>query len=112
MDFITVKKLQDEFGLPFVTATNIIDQHRKQAWKRYWPMTILAWIFLLASVVPDFADLHLSHQATFLLSLAAIALVSLQLYLVHRASREPILAAAHAQSANVPTADTATPKVV
>lgn len=112
MDFITVKKLQGEFGLSFVTATNIIDEHRRQAWKRYWPMTIVAWIFLLASVVTDFSDHRLSHRATFLLSLVALALVSLQLYLVHRASRVPILAAARAQPVKAPTADTAMSRVV
>jgi len=112
MDFVTVKKLQGEFGLSFATAERIIHEHRRQAWKRYWPLSIPAWLFLLASVAPEFANHRLPHHATLLLSLAALALVGLHLYLMHRASREPILVAARARSAKTPSSDTAMPRVV
>lgn len=97
MVLITIKKLQREFGLSHVTAAGIIGEQRKLAWKRYWMLSALiscGWLIFAGCI---FADTRFSHGVLRWMPFAMLMLMLFQHYLITRASREPILAAAHAR---------------
>ena len=97
MAFITIKRLQREFGLSYVAAAGIIGEQRKLAWKRYRMLSAFLSGGWLIFVGLTFAGIHLPHDAQLLMPIAMLPLVAWQHYLVTRASRELILAAARAR---------------
>lgn len=97
MDFITVKRLQREFGLSYVTAAGIIGEQRKLAWRRYRMLGALISCGWLIFFGLTFADTHFPHGALRWIPFAMLPLMLFQYYLITRASREPILAAARAR---------------
>ena len=96
MKLITIKKLQREFGLSYVTAAGIIGEQSRLAHKRYRMLGALFSCGMLTFVVLVFTGIHLPHEAQRWMPLAMLPLILLQHYLITRASREPILAAARA----------------
>lgn len=101
MKFITIRRLQREFGLPFVAAAGIIGEQRRLAWKNYRPLRWLTGSVCLVIAGSAIFDIRLPRGILPLLWLVVVTLAFMRTYLVHRASREPILAAARAQSAQV-----------
>ena len=99
MKLITIGRLQREFGLSYVAAAGIIGEQRKLAWKRYRMLGILYFCGMLVFLGLTFTDIHLPHNAQLLMPIAMLPLILSQHYLVTRASRELILAAARARSA-------------
>lgn len=97
MALITIRKLQREFGLSYVSAAGIIGDQRKLAWKRYWMLSALISCGWLTFVGFTFAGTGFSHGALSWIPLAMLLLMLFQHYLTMRASREPILAAARAR---------------
>ena len=97
MDFITIKKLQREFGLSYVTAAGIIGEQSRLARKRYRMLGVLYCCGMLTFVGLTFTDIHLPHDAQRLIPLVMLPLILSQHYLAARASRELILAAARAR---------------
>lgn len=96
MDFITVKKLKRDFGLPHVAAANLIGEQRKLAMKRYWLLNTLLWCGMLIFGGLTYTGIDLPYDAVHWIPLAMLPLVVLQQYLIHRDSRAPILARVHA----------------
>lgn len=97
MVLITIKKLQREFGLSHVIAAGIIGEQRKLAWKRYRMLSALISCGWLIFVGCTFADTHFPHGVLRWMPFAMLLLMLFQHYLMTRASREPILAAARAR---------------
>ena len=97
MALITIKRLQREFGLSYVAAAGIIGEQRKLAWKRYRMLSAFLSCGWLIFVGLTFADIQLPHGAQRWMPAAILPLVAWQHYLITRASREPILAAARAR---------------
>jgi hypothetical protein len=95
MKLITISRLQREFGLSYATAAGIIREQRKLASRRQWPLTALSLCVLLPGVAADFGGISLPHAVTGWMAPVVIALVVVQQSLIHRASRQPILDAAH-----------------
>lgn len=96
MNFITVARLQREFGLSIMRASNIISEQRALAFRRHLPLAVVSWGCLLVVAGSSILGFHLPKGVASLLWLAAVVLILLRVFLVHRVSREPILAAAHA----------------
>jgi hypothetical protein len=94
---ITIKKLQREFGLSHVTAAGIIGEQRSLAWKRYRMLSALSSCGWLIFVGFTFADTRFPHGVLCWIPFVMLALMLFQHYLITRASREPILAAARAR---------------
>lgn len=97
MDFISVKRLQREFGLLHVTAAGIIGEQRKLAWKRYRMLSALISCGWLIFVGITFVDSHFPHGVLRWTPFVMLPLMLFQHCLITRASREPILAAARAR---------------
>lgn len=94
MNFITIKKLQREFGLSFVAAANLIETQQKTAMKRYRPLTVLNLCGMAGFIVLTFVDVQSWHDVVRWIPLAMLPLLLAHLYLVNRAARASILAAA------------------
>ena len=99
MRLITIARLQREFGLSYVTAAMIIDEQGRLARQHYRMLGVLYGCGMLTFVGLAFTDIHWPHDAQLLIPLAMLPLILLQHFLVARASRELILAAARARSA-------------
>lgn len=94
MALITVGRLQREFGLSFTAASALVNEQRALASRRHRVLLmgmIACNVVLLASYV---LALHWSALAVQSILLLALLLGALHLYLTHRDSRAPILAAA------------------
>jgi|SRR5690348_4606408 hypothetical protein len=96
MNFITVARLQREFGLPIMRASNIISEQRALAFRRHLPLAVVGWCCLLVVAGSSILDFHLPKGVTSSLWLAALVLILLRTLVAHRVSQEPILAAARA----------------
>lgn len=96
MNFITVARLQREFGLPIMHTSNIINEQRALAFRRHLPLAVVSWGCLLVGVGSSIFGFHLPKGVASSLWLAAVVLILLRVFLVRRVSREPILVAAHA----------------
>lgn len=99
---ITVSYLQREFGMPILEASTLIDEHRRVASRRHRTLWLVTTTCVLASSASSIADLHWPKTVVTTLWLAGLTLVFLTLNLVHRHSREPILAEARAWRASAP----------
>lgn len=102
MALVTVARLQREFGMPMLEASRLINAQRGAASRRHRMLWLATTACVLASGASSIADLHWPRAVVETLWLAALALVFLTLYLVHRDSRGPILAAACAWRASAP----------
>ncbi len=94
MNFITVKKLQREFGLSYLVAVNLLEEQHRQARKRYRLPSLLIGSCMVVFVALTIAGVQHWHGVLRWLPLATVLLVLMQLYLIQRAARAPILAAA------------------
>ncbi|MDE2156782.1 MAG: hypothetical protein KGJ32_12940 [Xanthomonadaceae bacterium] len=99
MHFITIRKLQREFGLSYVAAAKLIEKQRRLAMKPYRLFRALLWCGLAIFVALAFTDIPHQHDLMRWIPLVMPPLAFAQLYLIHRASRAPILAAARALQA-------------
>ncbi|MDO1529453.1 hypothetical protein QMK61_11490 [Fulvimonas sp. R45] len=104
MALVTVTRLQREFGMPILEASTLINEQRGVASRRHRMAWLATTVCALASGASGIADLHGPKAVVETLWLASLALVFLTLYLVHRDSREPILAAARAWRTGAPGA--------
>ena len=96
MNFITAARLQREFGLPIMRASNIISEQRALAFRRHLPLAVISWSCLLVIAGSSILDFHLPKGVASSLWLVALVLILLRIVVVHRVSQEPILAAARA----------------
>ncbi|MEY2168150.1 MULTISPECIES: hypothetical protein [unclassified Rhodanobacter] len=96
MRFITVRQLQQEFGMPVLEASTLIASQRSTASRRHRLLRLATTACVLASGASIIADLHWPTAMVEALWLAGLVLVFLTLYLIHRDARAPILAAARA----------------
>ena len=87
MALITIKKLQREFGLSYVTAAGIIREQSRLARKRYRMLSAFLSCGWLIFVGLTFAGIHLPHGAQRWMPAAMLPLVAWQHYLITRASR-------------------------
>ncbi len=94
MNFITIRKLQREFGLSYLAAVKLIEEQHKQARKRYRLLGALIGCGMVAFVTLAITGVQNLHDLLRWIPAAMLPLVLLHLYLVQRASRVPILAAA------------------
>jgi hypothetical protein len=88
--------------MPLLDASRLVSAQRNVAFRRHRLLWLVTTACVLASCVSDIADLHWPKTIAWLLWPAGLALVFLTLYLVHRDSRGPILAAACAWRASAP----------
>lgn len=96
MALITIRRLQREFGMPIMRASTLVHEQRALATRRHRMLWWVAIACVLASSASSMFDLHWPALVRDALWLAGAMLVFLLIYLVHRDSREPILAAARA----------------
>lgn len=94
MHFITIKNLQREFGLSYLTAANLIEEQHKLASKRYRPLIVLNLCGMAGFIVLTLAGVQSRHDAVRLIPVAMLPLLLAHVYLFNRASRASILAAA------------------
>ena len=94
MNFITIKKLQREFGLSYVDAADLIEDQRKIAAKRYRPLIVLTLCGMAAFVALTLAGVPGWSGVVRWIPLAMLPLLLAHLYVVSRAARRSILTAA------------------
>ena len=101
MEFMTSKKLQADFGLPFARAELIIDEQMRLARKRYAWLMWLCWSCMLSTIVVSFLGGSVARHVVYGLIVAGSVLVVISESLTRRIAYEPILAAARAWQANM-----------
>jgi len=107
MAWITITRLQREYGLSVLAASTLVDEQRRLAARRHRILQGAATACALAAAASAIFDLHWPKIVSGALWLLGLALIFPFVYLVHRDSREPILAAArtwHADDTDKPAA--------
>ncbi len=94
MNFITINKLQREFGLSYLVAVNLLEEQHSRARKRYRPLGVLIGCCMAVFVTLTFTGIQNLRDLLRWIPVALLPLVFMHLYLIQRASRAPILAAA------------------
>ena len=90
MHFITIEKLQREFGLSFVTAGNLIAEQHRLARKRYRLLEVLTGCGMVGFLALTFAGIPSRRGIVCWLPLAMLPLAFTHLYLKpHVAHADP-----------------------
>jgi len=89
--------------MPVLEASTLIDEQHGAASRRHRMLWLATAACMLAAGASGIADLHWPKTIVAALWLAGLGLVLLTLYVIHRDSRGPILAAARAWRASAPS---------
>lgn len=92
MNFISIKKLQREFGLSYIAAANLIEEQRGIAVKRYRPIIVLTLCGMAGFLALTLAGVPSWRDVVRFIPIAMLPLLLAHLYLVNRATRASILA--------------------